>query len=493
MSTTTATVQPLRFSEKIGYGFGDLASCLFWQTFTVFLLFFYTDVFGIAAAAAGTMIGVVRVIDLFADPVMGMIGDRTKTRWGKFRPYLLWVALPFGLIGFLTFYSPDLSATGKLTYAYITYGAMMLVYTAINIPYGALMGVVTPDSLERTKLSSYRFLGAFTGNIVVQTLTVWLVKHFGAGNERLGFRYTIGIYAVSAVVLFLCTFAMTRERVLPPRDQKTSLGRDLKDLLGNRPWLVLCAVGICANTWAVLKMASLVYFFKYHLGDEAGLGLLLFPEAGGFTIWLQTHVPGVLKLLRFLFTGVGGFMFWGTAFNILGVLATGWLTKKLGKRLLYILATVGNIVTTAAYYFAGPNDMTFLYVMNILGGFFSGPVSPLIWAMFADTADYSEWKTGRRATGLIFSAGTFAQKMGWTIGGTLAGLLLGFYGFQANIAQSVGSLHGIRLLVSLIPAGAATLAAIVMYFYMIDEKKLKQISSDLAERRAREAAAPVSA
>ena len=224
MSTTTATVQPLRFSEKIGYGFGDLASCLFWQTFTVFLLFFYTDVFGIAAAAAGTMIGVVRIIDLFADPVMGMIGDRTKTRWGKFRPYLLWVALPFGLIGFLTFYSPDLSATGKLTYAYITYGAMMLVYTAINIPYGALMGVVTPDSLERTKLSSYRFLGAFTGNMIVQTFTVGLVKHFGAGNDKLGYRYAIGIYAVSAVLLFLGTFSLTRERVLPPRDQQTSPG-----------------------------------------------------------------------------------------------------------------------------------------------------------------------------------------------------------------------------------------------------------------------------
>jgi GPH family glycoside/pentoside/hexuronide:cation symporter len=460
MSTTTATVQPLRFSEKIGYGFGDLASCLFWQTFTVFLLFFYTDVFGIAAAAAGTMIGVVRIIDLFADPVMGMIGDRTKTRWGKFRPYLLWVALPFGLIGFLTFYSPDLSATGKLTYAYITYGAMMLVYTAINIPYGALMGVVTPDSLERTKLSSYRFLGAFTGNMIVQTFTVGLVKHFGAGNDKLGYRYAIGIYAVSAVLLFLGTFSLTRERVLPPRDQRTSFSRDLKDLLGNGPWLVLCAVGICANTWAVLKMASLVYFFKYYIGRETAVSL---------------------------------FMFWGTVFNILGVLATGWLTKMLGKRLLYIVATIGNIVTTAAYYFAGPNDMTFLYVMNILGGFFSGPVSPLIWAMFADSADYSEWKTGRRATGLVFSAGTFAQKMGWTIGGTLAGLLLGFYGFQANVAQSVGSLHGIRLLVSLIPAVAATLAAIVMYFYMIDEKKLEQISSDLAERRAREAAAPVSA
>ena len=183
-TTTTATVPPLRFSEKIGYGFGDLACCLFWQTFTVFLLNFYTDVFGIGAAAAGTMMFVVRMIDLFADIAMGMIGDRTKTRWGKFRPYVLWLAVPFGLIGIATFYGPDLPAGPKLVYAYVTYGAMMLVYTAINIPYGALMGVMTPDSLERTRLSSYRFLGAFTGNLVVQGSTLWLVQHLGGGSAQ---------------------------------------------------------------------------------------------------------------------------------------------------------------------------------------------------------------------------------------------------------------------------------------------------------------------
>ena len=253
---------------------------------------------------------------------------------------------------------------------------------------------------------------------------------------------------------------------------------------------MLCVVGICANTWAVLKMASLVYFFKYHLGDEAGCGSCS-PMRWAHDL-SQTHIPALLKTLRFLFTGVGGFMFWGTS-------STSWASwppagsPRCSANALYIVATIGNIVTTAAYFFAGPNDMVFLYVMNILGGFSSGPVSPLIWAIFADTADYSEWKTGRRATGLIFSAGTFAQKMGWTIGGTLAGLLLGFYGFQANVVQSTGSLLGIRLLVSLIPAVAAVLAAIVMYFYQIDEKKLKQITSDLAERRAREATTPAQA
>ena len=448
------------FVERVGYGFGDLASCLFWQTFTVFLLFFYTDVFGIAAAAAGTMIGVVRVIDLFADPIMGMIGDRTKTRWGKFRPYLLWVSAPFGLIGFLTFFAPDLSPSARLMYAYVTYGAMMLVYTAINIPYGALMGVITPNSLERTRLSSYRFLGAFTGNIIVQTLTVGLVKHFGAGNDRLGYRYTIGIYAVSAVLLFWGTFALTRERVLPAAQQQTSLARDLKDLAGNGPWLILGVVGVCANTWAVLKMASLVYFFKYYIGNE---------------------------------TGVSAFMFWGTAGNIAGVLATGWMTKYLGKKRLYIVSMIVNAITTGAYFFAGPGDMVFLYCMNILGGFASGPVSPLIWALYADTADYSEWKTGRRATGLVFSAGTFAQKMGWTVGGTLVAYLLAYFGFQANVAQTAFSLLGIRLVISLIPAAVALLAVLAISFYAIDETLQTRITTELAERRAKTEAVPVGA
>jgi GPH family glycoside/pentoside/hexuronide:cation symporter len=448
------------FVERVGYGFGDLASCLFWQTFTVFLLFFYTDVFGIAAAAAGTMIGVVRVIDLFADPIMGMIGDRTKTRWGKFRPYLLWVSAPFGLIGFLTFFAPDLSPGARLMYAYVTYGAMMLVYTAINIPYGALMGVMTPNSLERTRLSSYRFLGAFTGNIIVQTCTVGLVKYLGAGNDRLGYRYTVGIYAVSAVLLFWSTFALTRERVLPSAQQQTSLGRDLKDLLGNRPWLILGVVGVCANTWAVLKMASLVYFFKYYINNETGVSL---------------------------------FMFWGTVGNITGVLATGWMTKYLGKKRLYIVSMIVNAITTGAYFLAGPGDMVFLYVMNIVGGFASGPVSPLIWALYADTADYSEWKTGRRATGLVFSAGTFAQKMGWTVGGTLVAYLLAYFGFQANVAQTAFSLLGIRLVISLIPAAVALLAVLAISFYAIDETLQTRITTDLAERRAKTEAVPVGA
>jgi glycoside/pentoside/hexuronide:cation symporter, GPH family len=477
--------------ERIGYGFGDLASCLFWQTFTVFLLFFYTDVFGIAAAAAATMLGVVRIVDLFADVIVGMIGDRTQTRWGKFRPYLLWLAAPFGLIGFFTFFAPDLSPSARLMYAYVTYGAMMLAYSAINIPYGALMGVITPNSLERTRLSSYRFLGAFTGNLIVQTCTVGLVKYFGGGVDRIGYRWTMAIYAVSATLLFLGTFALTKERVQPPRNQETTFLNDLKDLSHNVPWLILFVVGICANTWAVLKMASLVYFFKYHLGDEAGLAWLLFPEAGQLTIWLQSHLPGVLKFLKFLVTGVSGFMLWGTVGNLLGVAATGWMTKHLGKRNLYIVAMIANAITTAAYFFAGPNDMIFLYAMNLLGGFASGPVSPLIWALYADTADYSEWKTGRRATGLIFSAGTFAQKMGWTVGGSLAGYLLAFYGFRANEIQTVGSLLGIRLLVSIIPAVAAILAVSAIAFYRIDEKLQLQISSDLAERRAKGETAPV--
>lgn len=238
-------------------------------------------------------------------------------------------------------------------------------------------------------------------------------------------------------------------------------------------------------------MASLVYFFKYHLGEAAGIAGILFPEGGGFSVWLQAQSPGALKLLRYVFTGVSGFMLWGTVGNLAGVAATGWMTKYLGKKNLYIVAMLVNVVTTAAFFFAGSGDMVFLYAMNIIGGFASGPVSPLIWALYADTADYSEWKTGRRATGLIFSAGTFAQKMGWTVGGSLAAYLLAYYGFQANVVQSEGSLLGIRLLVSWIPAVAALMAIGAISFYAINEKMQAQISSDLAARRAPEATAGV--
>lgn len=450
----------LTVAEKVGYGVGDLASNLFWMMFIFYLLYFYTDVFGISAVAAGTMLLITRTADTFIDPVIGMIADRTKTRWGRFRPYLFWMAVPFGIVGVLTFTTPGFDATGKLIWAYVTYSLMMLVYSGINIPYSALMGVVTSDSLERTKLSTYRFVCAFLGGVIVQWATVPLKRMLGGGNEQLGYQLTAAIYAVMAVALFLYTFSATKERVQPVKEQKTPLKRDLWDLTKNRPWMVLFVAGLCSLTFNCVRNSSLMYYFKYFVGDEG-----LAPN----------------------------FMMAGTLANIAGVLATGWLTKRFGKKNLYLLCMVTAGIITALYYLAGPTNLPYLYVLNIVGGFLSGPPAPLIWAMYADAADYSEWRTGRRATGLVFSAASFGQKMGWTLGGTIAAWLLAYYGFQANLQQAPDTLHGIVLLMSFIPAALTVLAGLSMLFYTIDEGMLKRIQQDLADRRKEQqtAALPV--
>ena len=256
--------------EKVGYACGDGASNLIWMTFIYFQLNFYTDVFGLAASALATMLVVTRTWDMFFDVLIGTMADRTRTRWGKFRPYLLWMAVPFGIMSVATFTTPSFSASGKLAYAYITLSLMMIVYSAINVPYGALMGVISPDSQQRTSISSWRFTFAFLGGLVVQFSTLRLVAYFGKGNQALGYQLTLAVYAVAAVALFLAAFATTRERVQPVVEQNTSRARDLRDLLANTPWLVLCALGILSVCFVSIRGAAIVYYFKYYVGSVAG-------------------------------------------------------------------------------------------------------------------------------------------------------------------------------------------------------------------------------
>lgn len=438
--------------EKIGYGLGDTASNFFFQMFVNFLLFFYTDVFGIPAAAAGTMFLLTRIWDTINDPIMGVIADRTETKWGKFRPYLIWIVIPFAIIGVLTFTTPNLSVTGKIIYAYITYTLMMMAYTAINIPYSALMGVISPNSLERTSLSSYRFVLAFVGAFVVQGLTLPLVGFFGKGDQAKGFQFTMILYSILAVILFLITFATTKERVHPPKDQKTSLKNDLKDLIHNQPWIVLFFLGIFALSYVSIRSGSIMYYFKYYLGRESL---------------------------------ASAFMVSGTVGVIIGVMLTEYLSKKFGKRNLYMILMGATSILTILFYFIQADQIFLIFAMNILISLIIGPTVPLIWAMYADTADYSEWKYGRRATGLVFSAATFAQKFGWTIGGALAGWLLAYFGFKANMVQSVSTQDGIRLMMSIIPAIGSILATIAAIFYKIDEPLMKRIEMELAERKAK--------
>jgi len=444
--------QQLSILEKVGYACGDGASNLIWMSFIYFQLNFYTDVFGLAAGALATMLLVTRTWDMFFDVFIGTIADRTHTRWGKFRPYLLWMALPFGVMSVATFSTPPFGAAGKLIYAYVTLSLMMVVYSAINVPYSALMGVISPDSQQRTSLSSWRFTFAFLGGLVVQFSTLRMVAFFGKGNQVRGYALTLTVYAVAAMALFLATFAGTRERVQPVAEQKTSRGRDLRDLAANTPWLVLCALGILSVCFVSIRGAAIVYYFKYYVGNVAAAAT---------------------------------FMVVGSVMSVAGTFLIQYVTPFTGRKNAFIglmlLATVALVLS----YWVKPDQLALLYGYNIVYCVLTGPTSALLWAMFADTADYSEWKTGRRATGLIYSASGMSNKFGWVIGGALAASLLALSGFKANVAQTAEGQQGIRLLMTIAPAAGTLLAGLGMFFYPLNEEATKKLQGELAVARAR--------
>ncbi len=453
MSTATEKIplaDRISLKEKIGYSLGDAASNFYWKTFEFFLMIFYTDVFGISAAAAGTMLLVTRLADAVADPVMGATADRTKTRWGHFRPYVLWFALPLAVAGVLTFTTPHLSGGGKLVYAYITYSLLMFLYTAVNIPYTALMGVMTPNSLERTKIASIRFIGAFTAGVFVQYFTLKLVAFFGHGNAERGWQLTMVLYGVLAVLMLVLCFASTRERVAPPAQQKSDLKRDLGDLFTSRSWLVLVGVLLLVLAAFVIKGSASAYYFKYFVKREDLLGPFLVSN--------------------------------GLAF-LVAVSIASQLAKVFGKKRLFMIAIgVGGLVI-AAFYLAGPADIWLMFALQIVSSFIIGFNSPLVFAMFADTADDAEWRTGRRATGLVFASAIFATKAGVAIGAWMFGLFFTYFGYAANVAQSARSLHGIILTMSWIPCALMLLATALMQLYPLDEELMVKIEADLKARR----------
>lgn len=564
----------ITFGERFGYGLGDLASNLFWMQFVWFLNYFYTDVFGLAPAVLATMILAVRIWDSINDPIVGIVADRTDSRWGKFRPYLLFGAVPFAIVGSLTFTTPDLSPGGKLVYAYLTYGAMVLIYTVVNIPYSSLMGVVSPDPSVRTKFSQMRFIMAFSGGLIVQATTLPMVAHFGSSaqgvveaelrgqeivvselgngssrlevaalspeyqepgftqslglrfglvdeaeigrstikktiyvntpdyyeasglaeeasdgsfesvgyltsgfgtltiplpeaaaadpatryevsviNEQKGFRVTMTVFGVIAAILFVITFATTRERVRPSAKQKTSLGRDLGDLVTNKPWLILFALGIITLFHVCLRNGSIMYWCKYNLGNER-IGPL--------------------------------FMLSGTLVNLLSMFTVGWLEKLLGKKWGYALCMLGTLFFSMLFFFIPESNVGLLLTTHILINFSFGPTAALVWAMYTDAADYGEWRTGRRATGLVMSACTMAQKFGYTIGGALGMAVLSYVGYKANTTQSPEALAGIKGMVSWIGAVPCVVGLVLIAFYPLTAVKLKNIQDELEERRGKE-------
>ncbi len=448
-------IHRLSVAEKVGYGFGDLASNLFWQMFAIFIAKFYTDVFLLGAATMGTMMLVTRVGDAFFDPMIGTLADRTHTRWGHFRPYLVWMALPMALTAILTFTTPSFGGTAKIAYAYITLTLMMVAYSAINIPYSALLGVLTPNSADRTSASSYRFVMALLPVFIIVNATIPMVEAFGGSdNSPYGWQMAMVVYAGAAVLLFLLTFALTRERVQPPREQKTSLREDVRDLSRNRPWVVLCVVGIAALTYANIRNTVLIYYFDY-----------VVPDGKQFFSAVMT-------------TGAAAF--------ILGVAVTSPLSARFGKRNFYMASMTLTALLTVGFYFIPPANVPLVWGAHALISFCAAPTAPLVWAMYADTADYSEWKWGRRATGLVFSAASFAQKLGWAIGGAGVGWLLAWFDYVPNVAQTPRTINGIMLMTSIIPTVGAVIAVAALWFYDLDEKTVADMTVDLTKRRGSE-------
>ena len=518
---TSPDEEHLPAREYIGYALGDTASNLFFQTFGIFLTYFYTDVWKIAPAAVAFMFFAVRMFDASADPLIGMMADRTKTRWGKFRPYLLWFAVPYGIGGYLLFASPTINPNGilfhleqyaanavawltghvpllhsmmdkffgkdvnllqdgKLAYAGLSYAFMMLAYSFINVPYSSMLGVISPSPRTRAVASSYRFVGAFGGGLLVTLFVRALVQALGDGldekgkvvHELQGFQWTMGIFAVASVALFLTSFATTHERVTPPPGQKSKASSDLKDLILNFPWMMLLFAAIFSLTFIGLRNGTAIYYFKYVAGYD-NQPILTF---------------GPLKLNR-----VSVFLSSGMLCQMLGSLCLSFFARLADKRAVSVLLTFATAVCYGAFYFIPKDNFGLQLTLNAIGMFCLGPTSALVWAMYADVADYGEWKFGRRSTGLVYAASLFAVKTGTAFAGLMLPLLLAAYGYKANIAQTDTSMLGIALTFSIFPAAVAVMKGVMLWIYPLSKAKVEQIEADLKARRAAQAATPAPA
>jgi GPH family glycoside/pentoside/hexuronide:cation symporter len=533
-------VEKLHLKEKIGYALGDGAANIAWRGVATFLIIFYTDVFGINPAAVGLLMFFARAFDGLIDIGMGVLCDRTNSKYGKFRPWILWTAIPLGVTLSLLFTTPNLGPTAKIIYAYTTYLIFFLVYTANNIPYGALMAVMTGDDKERTSLGSYRMVGAFTGGMVVQGALLFLVAHFGninpsinvekleskkyevtvssnqdvknvniktkdgialftwtkaeiadtlnkptqgksfsmlaqkkysfivSGEENLeaknitiidqkrGYSNAIYLLSVFLALFLMITFATTRERVLPPKEQETNLGKDLKDLIRNRPWIILLVIGLLFNVYNSIKQGIVVIYFSHYLHNQ-----LL---AASFMVGLMLA-------------------------SIAGAMITSPLAKRLGKRQLFIYALIFSGVVNALLVFCGPGDIKTIFALGIISEFGAAIFPTLFFAMLGDAADYSEYKNGRRATGLVYSAGSFATKFGGGLAGAIIGFVLAAFHYNGQDEVAIqGAVPGIIMLMSWIPTIITFIAAGVMAFYPLNQTKMDAITKELNNRRANEVA-----
>jgi len=468
-------VKKISLKEKIGYGFGDAASSMFWKIFGMYSLFFYTDVFGITAAAAGTMFLVARLWDSFFDVFVGIISDRTKSRYGKYRPYLLWFAIPFAVMGAITFFAPDFGQTAKLVYAYITYSLMMIVYSLINVPYASLLGAISSDPKERNSLSSYRmsfaFMGSFVTFMLLQPMIDFYSKTFGGSaavhavksgmsTSPIGWVMGVGSIGIICIVLFLLCFSWTKERVVQiESEENVTVKQDLKNLFHNAPWWILVATGLAALLFNAVRDSVAIYFFRDYVKSS-------YKMFG--TGWNMTTIYFLV----------------GQAANLIGVMVAPSVSAKYGKKRTYMIAILIAGILSTGFYFI-PNDITWILAFQFIISLFAGYVLPLLWSMFADIVDHQELITGRRATGLIFSSSSMSQKLGWALGAAMSGWILAVFKYVPDaVQQSSQTLFGEHIMISLMPAVCCVLAFVGMLFYPLSDKRVKEISEELEVKRA---------
>ncbi|SEA00199.1 glycoside-pentoside-hexuronide (GPH):cation symporter [Alkalimonas amylolytica] len=437
--------------EKMAYGLGDTASNIIFQTVMLFLTFFYTDIFGISPAIVGSMFLLVRMIDAVTDPLMGALADRTNSRHGQYRPYLLWLALPFAFVSVLAFTTPDFSEQGKVIYAFVSYTLLMLVYTAINIPYSALGGVLTSDPDERVSVQSYRFVFGMLGGLLVTACTIPMVNWLGQGDAARGYQLTMLLMSIFGLVLFLLCFFGTKERVQPPKDQQLKFFSSLGQLWQNEAWRVLCVAAVLLLTGMVLRNTLAIYYVKYYLGRD------------DWITWFMTL---------------------GMIGNILGCASAQFVSKRMDKVRAYIgLQCVAALICLLSF-FVGAEQWLLAFGLYFAWCFFLQMATPMLWAKMADTVDYGHWKTGTRITGLVYSSIIFFIKLGLAVGGALAGWLLAFHQYQPNVVQTVETQQGILWSFTIWPAIASLLVAAVMSRYILTRQRVHQVADDLQQRQA---------
>lgn len=478
--------QKISVIEKVGYSLGDFAANLVFQTLITYLAYFYTDIYGLHNTDASIIMLAVGLTAAFLfNPIIGALADRTPSRWGKFRPWILYTAVPLGVVAFLAFSTPDFSYKGKLIYAAVTYTLLLLLYASNNLPYSALSGVITGDMGERNSISSYRFVAVMFAQFFVQVFMLPIIEYVGNGDKAAGIESVMTWLAVTGTIMLLITFFTTKERVVPTAEQKSSLKEDLTDLSSNKPWIIMLFVTILIFVTLAMKGGSYVYYFNNYV-DKAALAEFITP------------ISTVLSNMGINFfgsdavsAGFGLFNAGGIIFMMVGIGLSKGLADKYGKRDVYRYGLLVSTLFILVFYFFKPDNLVLMFGSQILHGFFYGITIPILWAMIADVADYSEWKTNRRATAIIFSAMMVGLKAGLSIGGALVTWILGFYGYihienavaGEAIVQPQTVVQGAKMLVSVFPSIPFLLSVGLLFFYEIDKRKEVQIENELKARR----------